>query len=421
VIDLAEAVRAELARACAHLLDEGLAPMVATRSASGAGGPIGHALRAARTLQQLVPRGLDTIDRAPSAADEVSVYRRFAKNGRPTRAPHEYAVQHTGGATRLLPTVWRASEPLLEPSRELLAWLLHGIDRLIDTLGRQRALLTDQLSEADLFRSGSRFGELDQALLRAQNKELIAAEDGARQLRNQITSMANRSLAPRSLLPRPFPRIRVWTTIRRLLGELEDPRTALPEIARDLLWSEPRAVDLPYLYQRWCGWRLVQALGALGYQPVGDPIPALLFSGTIDFRGPAPAVELLCDPRITAGKNPIRGLRSPVAEFTPDFVLIARHPDGVRTFVLDPTLSTDLEAVARRKAKYLHGIETGQRMVAGVRVVSRVDRSWGASPTNGTMCHVDLEDWRGTRGVVPMDPRRFESAPLEAWLGDLVR
>jgi hypothetical protein len=176
-------------------------------------------------------------------------------------------------------------------------------------------------------------------------------------------------------------------------------------------------VQLPYLYQRWCGLKLIEGLRRLDFLPRKDPLPALLLSGEVEFRKGSRRIHLYCDPRLVQGKEPIGGMRVQHGEASPDFVLTTSGPGGPRVFVLDPTLSTDPD-VRRKKAKYLQLIHLmGSHTVAGVRMLRGPTRSWAASPLSGAVCLV--EDWSGAHGTIPMNPCAFEAAPLQAWLEDL--
>lgn len=430
---LAEAIRSELVEACASLLDLGIER--ATRTTLGKAnrgtapaGPLGHALRTADLVRRTVPRALESIELVPSAVREEVVYRRFAKAAQPSLAARDYVARGPAGADGsgppLVPVLWRAREPRLEPSTQLMSWLVAGLDRLVAKLEDQRGLVEGQLDEASTFRGGSRFGGHDQATLRLRREEVLGAIESTRALRERVATLGERRGAPRPRPPHPFPRVPEWLRIRRALAELDDPRAALPSIAADML-APAGGVDLPFLYQRWCGWKLVRVLRELGYRTRVDPIGALLLSGAIELRALDPEaalvdVDLLVEPRLLPGKDPIGGLRSSRIEITPDLVLVARHPEGDRVFALDPTLMREKPTIASHKGKYLDAIECGHSRVAGVRVVRRAERAWAAAPLDDAVNYVHVGDWRGARGVVPMNPLDWNPEPLRAWLSDLL-
>jgi len=428
---LAEAVRADLEEACASLLDLGIEQAVASAAASPLGttpaGPLGHALRTAELLRRTVPRALASIELVPSAVREEVVYRRYAKAARPSLAARDYlasGARASGGGPKLVPVVWRAREPRLEPSIELMGWLVAGLDGLVTKLEDQRRPLEGQVTEARAFRRGSHFGGADLVTLERRREEVLGAIDAVRALRERVASLGDRRIAPNPRPPHPFPRVPDWMRIRRAFAELSDPRSALPSIAAHLV-SSTGGVDLPFLYQRWCGWKLVEELRALGYRTTADPVAALLLSGSIELRASDAAgglvdLDLLVEPRLVPGKEAIAGLRSSRLEITPDLVLVARHTDGARVFVLDPTLTREKTAIASHKGKYLDAIECGHGRVAGVRVVRRAERAWAAAPLDDGVNYVHSGDWRGARGVVPMNPLDWNGAPLRAWLEDLI-
>jgi len=222
-------------------------------------------------------------------------------------------------------------------------------------------------------------------------------------------------------MPAPFPRGASWATLRSLALGLGDPLAAAVAIARELALRAEAGVDLAYLYQRWCGWRLVEGLAALGWRARTDPLPALLMSGAVEFDRDGAFLELLCEPRLASRKGSVRGVTAAVGELTPDFVLLTHGPEGLDAHVLDPTLSLDT-GHRRAKRKYLRYIQIdGIRVVAGVKVIAGPLRSWAAAPLTGTRCVLDSEDWRGSHGTVPMNPMDYRGDALLDWLRDLER
>jgi len=429
--DLASAIRAELHSACSHLLDPGIeraARLEASqRSAPLPAGPLGQVLSVARALQRTVPAALGTAEFDPTAALEELTYKRHAKAARPSLSARDYAVCEGAGAggasRRLVPLSWRSREPRIEHSPELLGWLQGGLDELLSRLEEHLRLLQGQLSESRAFRSGSRFGDEDVAQLQGRQTQLLGAIESSRALRRAVAGALGREVRPRAQAPRPFPRLPAWARVRRAITELRNPGSALPSIAAGMLAEE--GLDLPFLYQRWCGWKLIETLRELGHIPESDPISALLLSGLVSFRtvdqgSGSLTLSVLVDPRLAPGKEALLGLRSPRAEVTPDLLIVARHDSHVRAFVLDPTLTRDKHAIAERKGKYLSTIECGQATVAGVRVLRGVDRSWAAAPLDDQVNYVHAGDWRGTRGVVPMNPLDWKVGPLKSWIADLL-
>lgn len=411
--ELARAIHAELASACRHLLDEGVAPVASARAPTGAVGPLAHVLRVTDALWATWSSALRDLEQVESGATFETVLSRLPRRAVPSRRAYDWAMVRGKPA----PLVWESARPARVVPRAPLAWLLHGVEALQEELGRNAALLDGSLEEATRFREGSTFGRAELEVLEEQSASLRRAVDRAARMRHRLLALAEFNLRPSPRPPHPFPRTRAWQGVRATLRRLIDPLGALPGIARDLFGDEPTAVQLPYLYQRWCGWKVVLALRSLGFSPSGDPIPALLLSGSVEFRRGDAVVQLLCDPRLVAGKPPLGGIYVQQGEVTPDLVLTTETPRGLAAFVLDPTLRTTYEA-RREKARYLELVKlVGARTVAGARVVPGPERSWAAAPISGG-CFVD--DWRGAHGTVPMHPCEYEEGPLLAWLGDLV-
>jgi len=414
--ELARALLRDLARASEHLLDEGFASRAnSTASASGVRGPLGSTLRLSETLQRTVPRALVELERLPATDRETVVCVREPRRATPSRRPYDYA-EHAGA---LAPVVWESRLPELELPTAHLAWLLHGTNLLLERLAWHRVMFERSHAEAVRFREGTAFGAEELARLDENRAALEDADRAAVELRSRLHRHAAVPLRPSPRLPYPFPNAASWRTLRPALRALADPSVSLPTLVADLHHPEAAGVDLAYLYQRWCGWKLVQALEQLGVRPTTDPIPPLLLAGAIEFRSPTHAVTLLCEPRLASRKRSLLGLFVTHGEASPDLVLISRSEAGHRVYVLDPTLSRSPE-IHREKAKYLDVLSVHRSVVvAGVHFPSTgPDRAWAAAPIQGRACQ--SADWRGTHGVVPMDPLGFEEGALRGWLGDLL-
>lgn len=443
---MAEALRRDLSVACAHLLDryaavggggaeepEGTGGSSFGRARRGGGGPaplgpLGLALRGATTLVRHLPLALEQLELDPIGGEEAAVHVAVPRRAAPSRSAADYAgTAGTGlaGVAAAMPRTWWSWTPAGRPPRGAVAWLLAVVEGYRARLAEHVQGLEDAIDEAIAFRGArSAHGLDDVARIEGFERTLLRTDATLAAARSRLIDLGGHGLVASRRLPAPFPRGASWATLRGLWLGIDDARAAAAAIARELVQRREVGVDVAYLYQRWCGWRLVQALESLGWKPKGDPLPPLLLSGAVEFEragsGKAPDVlELLCEPRLASKKAPVHGITAAVGELTPDYVLLTRGPAGLDAHVLDPTLSLGVDH-RRSKRKYLRHIQVeGTRVVAGVRVVAGPLRSWAAAPLTGTRCVIDLEDWRGTHGTVPMNPVEYRGEALVDWLREL--
>jgi hypothetical protein len=242
----------------------------------------------------------------------------------------------------------------------------------------------------------------------------------------RLAAHANRRCAPSGQPPRPFPSTPAFTSLRRLLDELRHPEDSLPWLLRELLRPGPGAVEVPFLYQRWCGVKIVEMLWEMGWESGSDPVPALFLGGCIRFaKGPAGEatggarceISLWCEPHLTLPGRHASGLHSIAKEASPDFVFVTPGPNGVDAFVLDPTMSTE-RAAMQEKSRYLSDLAfDGLHMVAGVPVLHQPRRAWAAAPIRASRC--ELHDLEGRSGTVPLHPLEGAGRALRGWLDDV--
>ncbi|MEX1023953.1 MAG: hypothetical protein WD226_02645 [Planctomycetota bacterium] len=415
--ELALAIQRDLAAASEHLLDEGFAERrVAGAPVLGVRGPLGHTLRLVAALLGSVPRALLELERLPASRRESVIAVRVPRRAAPSRRPYDY-IKHEG---RLAPVVWETRQPEFELPIDALAWLAHGVDLASDRLAWHRSILERSRDEAVRFREGTSFGRDELSQLDARQLAIDEAGLALIALRRRLDRLAPARLRPSPRLPFPFPHSPAWRSTRATIRALEEPSSALASLLSDLVDPDDIGLDLGYLYQRWCGLKLVVALGELGFWPTTDPVPPLLLAGSVEFRRDGCSLMLLIEPRLASRKRAIHGLFVRRGESSPDLVLVGDSEAGPVVYVLDPTLRRTPEARAEKK-KYLDVLSVRRsRTVAGVRVASTgPDRAWAAAPIDGSSCLLD--DWRGDHGTIPMDPLSFESAPLAAWLTDVTR
>lgn len=415
--DLARALLHDLAAASEHLLDEGLAPRAASKAiGAGVRGPLGVTMRLADQFWRTVPRALLELEHQPSVERETVVAVREPRRATPSRRPYDYA-EHRG---TLAPVMWEARQPELELPTAPLAWLVFGAERLLERLEWHRDVLDRSQAEAVRFREGTVFGREELAQLEARRVALNKIHRRTSVLLLQMYRQSPVPLRPTPRLPYPFPGGGIWRRLRSILRAVTDPSVSLPALAADLQDPDAGGADLAFLYQRWCGLKLVEALERLGLRLLLDPIPPLLLAGPIEFRAAEGTVTLLCEPRLASRKDDLHGLFVTHGESSPDLVLAANGPAGRVVYVLDPTLSRAPDAL-RDKAKYLDVLSVRRsRTVAGVHLpATGPDRAWAAAPLRERSCRP--ADWRGAHGIVPMNPLSFAPEAVTEWARDLLR
>jgi len=431
--ELEEALRHDLLQVCAHLLDRyaydaGQAVSLGASASVGAPlGPLGLALRGAAAVARHTPTALEELEADPIGGEELIQHLPVPRRALPSRRAADYASAAGtpyAVAAPAMPRNWQSWTSAGRPPRAAVAWLLALVESYRARLAEHVTGIEDAIDEAIAFRGArSAWGMRDVARIGEFDKQLRAGDATLAALRKRLVDLGGHGIVASRRLPAPFPRGAAWRALRDLWFGLSNERAAAAEIARDLARRAEVGVDLAYLYQRWCGWRLVEGLTAAGWRPRTDPLPALLLSGAVEFErsGEGPKfLELLCEPRLASRKAPVRGITAAVGELTPDYVLLVHRSEGVfDAHVLDPTLSLDTDH-RRSKRKYLRYIQLeGARIVAGVKVVAGPLRAWAAAPLAGTRCVIDPEDWRGSHGTVPMSPVEYHPSALADWLADL--
>jgi hypothetical protein len=256
---------------------------------------------------------------------------------------------------------------------------------------------------------------LELLLQRLDEAQLVVLRAG-----DAVRRHVGRNLRPCASPPSPYPDTPAWTSLRRQATFWSSPHSFLPAYVRSMLADAVAAADVPYLYQRWCGLKLLHAFAARGWQAGGDPAGALFLAGCVPFtRGPS-RIDLWIEPRLTRRRDHPSGfhcLRG--ADVTPDFLLVAPGPYGPDCFVLDATKTAD-EAVLRSKDRYLGLIAaSAPGFVAGIPVMRHPVRSWAAAPMHSQHCILYRAD--GKSGVIPMHPLEWSAKPIDAWVADVIK
>lgn len=406
-------IQADLQEFSPVLLEAGLAeaePMA--RSA----GPLSALLGRVDLFATIVPRVLTELEEWPDQADVEYVPVPVPRRARASHHPRDYA--RFGDAVR--PVQFIRARPVGGADSEVLGWMLHLSyileDRVDRATGRLAKHLRTQLQNRRDYTWALR---KENDILRELESTLDEAEARVRRAQQRILSESQYRLQPTPMPPRPFPMAPAFTSLRLLADELLHPESALTRDLRGILGHEA-AASLPFLYQRWCGVKIVQTLRAMGWRTTVDPLPPLFLGGRIRFakgRINACEITLWCEPHLTLQGRHASGLYSLQKEASPDFVFITPGPQGSDAFVLDPTLSTEV-TVRREKSRYLTDLAFDSlQLVAGVPALHQPRRSWSAAPTDAARC--ELLDLEGRSGTIPMYPVDFSEVALRGWLEDL--
>jgi hypothetical protein len=92
---------------------------------------------------------------------------------------------------------------------------------------------------------------------------------------------------------------------------------------------------------------------------------------------------------------------------------------GLDYFILDATLAHHVETW-QGKAKYLRMRSSAEpRWIAGTTAAARPLHAWAAAPSPLRTCQFLTIEVPGAAGMAPMNPLRWDPAPLSAWLQDV--
>ncbi len=403
-----------------ELLDPGIAPAVGGSTHVG-GGQVALRLASARVLLSLIPSLLDEAEEIENPATDAIHATPSPVRARLSRRPVDY-VRHE---ERLLPRRWQRVVPVTEPARPPLAWLLFIVE-VVSSDVEAAIRRHDRLAEeaARVRGGGYWWAESDRPALAARRQKLSTVLARLRRGAAQIRTMTPGCLRPTDRVPQPYPISRSWLSLRRQAENILDPWRHPHRGIDRLLDAPPETADLPFLYQRWCGMRLIEAFARHGFSAAGDVIGSVFVGGRITLTRPDCKLHLWVEPRLLAEKRHESGLTCVVGhESTPDFLIVTPGPDRFDAFILDATLATDDDLLID-KGRYLetlgsHDLARVADTVGGPRPPLR---SWAIAPLSCPHCRIlGAADRTGRRGVIPAQPLRFDPAPLAAWVTDVVR
>jgi len=321
--------------------------------------------------------------------------------------------------TTVLPTRWLNLLPAIETDTRPLRWLLYLLEMQRQALEDAQARTTKYIDNSLLTQQGnSSYAQNDRATLFNMRERLYEAQSKLEQARATLLRTVQQKLVPSSTLPYPYPRSSAWTQLRIYAQNLTNPSEYLPSFLHNLLHGTVEIADTPYLYQRWCGIKLLHAFEQLEWFWYDDPVGALFLGGEIVLHKQGIKLSIWVEPRFSQRSVHPSGFScNEVNETHPDYMIVTSGPSGNDAFILDPTTTGD-EEIRRSKGKYLDTIESiGMATVAGNPVVRHPLRAWSAAPIHRPYCEID--DVEGRTGTIPMHPLDWSDKPLLAWVNDI--
>ena len=334
------------------------------------------------------------------------------KRAHAPREPWKYVISKG----RCIPRSWQTYDLSQEFDPRATAWWLSVLKRWLSDWSARKSPLEQQLQETRQLRAGSsRYAQADLAHLDGLLERMLHLEDSMLRLTRDLQSQF--AVVASSRPPDPCPPGPAWSHFRRLASLQSNPDPGLSSLLSALGTLGDSSLPLGYLYQRWCGFQLVQALKSSGWAPLEDPSLKLLVGGHLALRKGETQISLLVEARFTQ-LDPTFGLQARTFESTPDYVLLHTSSPRPTAFVLDPTLHTGADE-RRRKGKYLQDIHfTKPQGRFGQMSLHGPQCSWAAAPLTDGVCRIEDPTSGGRRGTVPMNPLDFKQAPLMAWVAE---
>ena len=415
---LVEAMLRDLRAFAGHLADVGAAPEVSTRARRRGPASVAWLLWAVDNLAGRIPGLAGSLETRLDRVSHEVVAARSPRRARLSRRPGDYVVCDG----RLVPDRWERVEEIDVVDRRPLRWLLHLLDLQLEHAEYFDGRIGKYIDEIVQYAVGtSDFARDEVAALRALQADLDTAKHVVQRSRAQVLAASAWSLTPSLNRPNPYPRTPEWSALRFDAELLSEPHCAAAWAASELrggtAWS---MADVPFLYQRWCGLKLVQRMLALGWSTSANVAEALLLGGVISFSRAQASISLWVEPRITSRIIHASGLRTVGhRELSPDLVFVVRGPHGPDAFVLDPTMQTAPSAM-EAKGKYLFSLAfDAPQQIAGTPTSRVPRRAWACAPLRSSNCQLFEAD--GRVGAIPMNPLSYRGDGLMAWIDDLVR
>jgi hypothetical protein len=367
-------------------------------------------------LSGLIPNLISELETTDTTRKVTLHYTASPKYATFSRRSCDYQLDNK---QRLLPAHWVSVLPIEKIDSRPLRWLVHLLDLQYTALEQVRSRTSKYIDDSLLTQQGeSNYAQNDRATLLNMRSRLDEAQAKLEQARVTLQRKVKFKLVPSLCLPDPYPRSPAWIHLRRFAQQLIQPKEYLPSFLHNLLNGTVEIADTPYLYQRWCGVKLISAFESLNWVIYDDPTGALFLGGEIQLYKADVEVSIWIEPRFSKNNiHPSGFICKEVNETHPDYMIVTPGPSGIDAFILDPTTSADYE-IRQAKAKYLDTIEAiGMSTVAGIPVVRNPLRAWSSAPLHTPHC--EIEDSEGRTGTIPMHPLNWLSQPLLNWVKDI--
>lgn len=368
-------------------------------------------------LSSLIPKLMAELQTTDATRKVMVHYTTSPKQATFSRRASDY--QQDVSQQRLLPSHWLSVLSVAELDIRPLRWLLYLLELQQIALLKVHTRTTKYIEDSLLTQHGeSSYAENDRATLLNMRFRLDEAQSKLEHAKVTLLRTVQQKLVPSSHIPHPYPRSPAWMRLRRFSQQLIHPDEYLPNFLHSLLHGNVEIADTPYLYQRWCGIKLLKVLESLEWICHDDPIGALFLGGEVSLHKVDVQISLWIEPRFYKRKaHPSGFICQGVIETHPDYMIITPGPNGVDAFILDPTTTADAE-IRYSKGRYLNTIEAiGMGSVAGIPVVRNPLRAWSAAPLHTPHC--ELDDSEGRTGTIPMHPLDWSPEPLMEWVKDI--
>ncbi len=367
-------------------------------------------------LTNLIPQLVMELQTTDSTHKFLVHYTPSPKQATFSRRPNDYQLDI---AKRLLPARWLRILQVAEIDLRPLRWLVYLLELQQAALEKVHTRTIKYIDDSLLTQQGqSSYAQNDRATLLNMRSRLDEAYAKLENARTTLLRTVQFKLVPSSNLPHPYPRSAAWLHLRRFAQQFIKPKEYLPSFLHNLLHGTVEIADTPYLYQRWCGVKLLSAFESLGWICRDDPTGALFLGGEVRLYKAEIELNIWIEPRLSRRKaHPSGFLCKEVTETHPDYLIVTPGPSGIDAFILDPTTTSDYE-IRQGKAKYLDTIEAmSMASVAGIPVVRNPLRAWSAAPLHTPHC--ELDDSEGRTGTIPMHPLDWSPVPLLEWVRDI--
>jgi len=368
-------------------------------------------------LTNLLPKLIIELENTLVSRKVSLHYGRSPKGARLSQRASDYQHNRRRG---LLPSRWCSVLPEAEPDLNALRWLLYLLELQKKSLAQVQTRTTKYIDDSLLAQSHgtSSYAQSDRATLLGMNTRLEEAQSKLAHARVAVLRSVPIKFSASPILPNPFPQSDNWQRLRAYAQHLIHPKDHLPSMLKSLLHGDVEIADTPYLYQRWCGIKLLQAFEKLGWQCQDDPVGALFLGGEIQLKHQKTKISVWVEPRFVRHQvHPSGFICREVAETHPDYFIVTSGARGIDAFILDPTTTSD-STIRENKGKYLNTIEAETMLtVAGIPLVRNPQRAWSAAPLHTPHC--EIEDFEGRMGTIPMHPLDWSMQPLLAWVNDI--